>query len=118
MDKGFASINVVYGIGSFTYQYQTRDTFEMALKATWVQIDGVERAIFKDPATDVRKVKRSAKGRVVVLEEGGRLVALDGLSRADQSSYAGCDLLTPLFRDGVLLRTTTLAEIRERVAAR
>ena len=34
--KGFASTNVVFGIGSFTYQYNTRDTFGFAMKATYV----------------------------------------------------------------------------------
>ena len=116
MDKGFASTNAVYGIGSYTYQYQTRDTFEMALKATWVQIDGVEQAIFKDPATDVRKVKRSAKGRVAVLAGETGLYLVDELDRADWTALAERDQLTPLFRDGELLRRTTLAEIRERVA--
>lgn len=32
--KGFASTNCVYGIGSYTYQYNTRDTFGFALKST------------------------------------------------------------------------------------
>ena len=38
--KGFASANVVFGIGSYTYQYNTRDTFGFAMKATWAMIDG------------------------------------------------------------------------------
>ncbi|MCS5737113.1 hypothetical protein N1032_25625, partial [Herbiconiux sp. CPCC 203386] len=32
--KGFAASNVVLGIGSYTYQYVTRDTFGFAMKAT------------------------------------------------------------------------------------
>ena len=32
--KGFASANIVFGIGSFTYQMCTRDNFGMAVKAT------------------------------------------------------------------------------------
>ncbi len=36
--KGFASTNVVLGIGSFTYQYNTRDTFGFAMKATYVEL--------------------------------------------------------------------------------
>lgn len=40
--KGFASTNVVLGIGSFTYQYNTRDTFGFAMKATYVEIDSWE----------------------------------------------------------------------------
>ena len=63
--KGFASTNVVFGIGSYTYQYQTRDSLGFAMKATSVTINGVEKAIFKDPITD-DGTKKSAKGRVVV----------------------------------------------------
>lgn len=40
--KGFASTNIVLGIGSFTYQYNTRDTFGFAMKATYVEIEGWE----------------------------------------------------------------------------
>uniref|UniRef100_A0A183CQG2 Nicotinamide phosphoribosyltransferase n=1 Tax=Globodera pallida TaxID=36090 RepID=A0A183CQG2_GLOPA len=35
MDKGFSAGNIVFGVGSYTYQYITRDTFGMAIKATW-----------------------------------------------------------------------------------
>ena len=40
--KGFASTNIVFGIGSYTYQYNTRDTFGFALKSTWCKINGEE----------------------------------------------------------------------------
>ena len=33
--KGFASTNVVLGLGSYTYQYVTRDTFGFAMKTTY-----------------------------------------------------------------------------------
>ena len=59
--KGFASTNVVLGIGSFTYQYNTRDTFGFAMKATYGEVNGEGRAIFKDPITD-DGTKKSAKG--------------------------------------------------------
>jgi nicotinamide phosphoribosyltransferase len=35
--KGFASINVVFGIGSYTYQYNTRDTSALQLKLLTVK---------------------------------------------------------------------------------
>jgi nicotinamide phosphoribosyltransferase len=50
--KGFASTNIVLGVGSFTYQYNTRDTFGFAMKATYVEVNGEGREIFKDPITD------------------------------------------------------------------
>jgi len=60
-NKGFASTNIVFGVGSFTYQYNTRDTFGFAMKATYVEIDGVGREIFKNPITD-DGTKKSATG--------------------------------------------------------
>lgn len=112
--KGFASTNVVYGIGSFTYQFQTRDSLGFAMKATSVTIDGLEQAIFKDPATD-DGTKKSAKGRVEVLESpNGNIVVVDeehdlyGKMTAD-------NLLTPLFLNGKLLKETSLKEIRGRL---
>lgn len=59
--KGFASSNVVFGVGSFTYQYNTRDTFGFAMKATYGEVNGVGRMIFKEPKTD-SGLKRSARG--------------------------------------------------------
>jgi nicotinamide phosphoribosyltransferase len=50
--KGFASTNIVFGIGSYTYQYNTRDTLGWAMKATYCEINGKGHAITKDPITD------------------------------------------------------------------
>ncbi len=75
--KGFASGNVVLGIGSYTYQYMTRDTFGSAVKATWGDVGGVGREIFKDPVTDIGKVKKSAKGLLRVEKEGDNFVLYD-----------------------------------------
>ena len=110
--KGFASTNVVYGIGSYTYQFTTRDTLGFAMKSTSVTIDGVQTAIFKDPITD-DGTKKSAVGRVLVHRDmDGKLYYQDESSQyLDESE----DLLTPLFKDGKLLKETTLAEIKQRM---
>ncbi|MGJ8733656.1 MAG: nicotinate phosphoribosyltransferase, partial [Cellulophaga sp.] len=68
--KGFASTNVVLGIGSFTYQYNTRDTFGFAMKATYGEVNGEGREIFKDPITD-DGTKKSAKGLLKIEKENG-----------------------------------------------
>ncbi len=65
--KGFASTNVVFGIGSYSYQYVTRDTLGWAMKATYVEINGEGHAIFKDPKTD-DGTKRSHKGLLKVIK--------------------------------------------------
>lgn len=112
--KGFASTNIVFGIGSFTYQYVTRDTNGFAVKATWAQVMGQERLLFKDPITD-DGMKKSARGRIVVLNQRGGLQMLDGMTKHEQRLHANEDLLQPVWRDGRFLCRHTLAEIRARV---
>lgn len=112
MKKGFASSNVVLGIGSYTYQYNTRDTFGFAVKATHVVINGVEHQIFKDPKTD-NGMKKSLKGMTVVVEKDGTLEYIDGLNLEEHASYAQVDLLEDMFVDGVLVRDESLSDIRK-----
>ncbi|RJG47488.1 nicotinate phosphoribosyltransferase [Motilimonas pumila] len=108
MDKGFAS-KVVLGIGSFSYQYVTRDTHGSAVKATSVVKSGERMAIFKDPKTDSKK--KSAKGLLQVIEQNGELVVRDNVTEAEEKQ----GLLETVFEDGKLVKTTTLAEIRARI---
>ncbi|MDA8120000.1 MAG: nicotinate phosphoribosyltransferase [Gammaproteobacteria bacterium] len=112
--KGFASTNMVYGIGSFTYQYNTRDTFGFALKSTYVVIDGKEQMIFKDPVTD-DGMKKSQTGMVSVIEEDGELKCVDHLLGGYAWDYAGRDQLRTIFQNGELLFDDTLHDIRERL---
>lgn len=116
VEKRFSPTSVVLGIGSFTYQYVTRDTYGFAVKATWAQVNGQERMLFKDPATD-NGTKRSARGRIaIVRDDEGGLRMIDGLTLAEHQELAGRDLLASVWRDGEFEYVHTLAEIRARVA--
>lgn len=110
--KGFASYNVVLGIGSWTYEYVTRDTFGFAMKATYGEVDGAGRDIFKDPKTD-DGTKKSAKGLMQVYKDGvtGKLALKDQCSWEEE----GKGELKTVFKDGKLVVDWTLAQIRERV---
>lgn len=108
--KGFASTNVVLGIGSFTYQYNTRDTFGFAMKATYGEVKGQGREIFKDPVTD-DGTKKSAKGLMKITLEDGAYKLHDGVSWEEEQQGE----LKEVFRDGKLLIDQSLKEIRERV---
>lgn len=111
--KGFATTNIVFGVGSFTYQYNTRDTLGFAMKATHTVINGEEKMIFKDPKTD-SGIKKSLKGRAVVLEtEEKGIHVIDQLNREEQDSYDAVDLLEEVFVDGELIRDMSLAQVRE-----
>jgi len=110
-DKGFASINIVYGIGSFTYQYVTRDTDQYAVKATFAVVDGKDINIYKKPKTG-DGMKNSARGLVAVFkDEKGEFYLKDN---ATWTEVENCEL-KEVFRDGKLLIDQTLAEIRARV---
>jgi len=123
MDKGFASTNVVLGIGSYNYQYVTRDTSGYAMKATWALVNGEERFLFKDPITD-DGTKRSARGRLAVVDHrtrGGAIELIDGLSLEVWKNFSIMtgfeNMLVPVWRNGRFLRRETLPEIRARVRA-
>jgi nicotinamide phosphoribosyltransferase len=109
-EKGFASGNVVFGVGSYTYQCNTRDTFGFAVKATNSVINGEEVAIFKDPKTDSKK--KSAKGRLVVFQEDGEFKLHDEATQEAEASSQ--NLLEVIFRDGEFVKRVTLDEIRAR----
>ncbi|KAF2341138.1 nicotinate phosphoribosyltransferase [Flavobacterium tistrianum] len=109
-EKGFASTNVVLGIGSFTYQYNTRDTFGFAMKATYGEVNGEGRAIFKDPITD-DGTKKSAKGLMKIDLIDGKYHLTDNVSWEEEKQGE----LKEVFRDGKLLIDQSLSEIRTRV---
>jgi nicotinamide phosphoribosyltransferase len=73
---GFASSCIVFGMGSYTYQYVTRDVYGMAMKATWADIGGVATPMWKDPVTDTG-LKKSARGRLAVIQTDGGLVLVN-----------------------------------------
>lgn len=121
--KGFASTNLVYGIGSFTYQgaitpdaIVTRDTYGFAVKSTYGEVedeDGTVRGIeiFKDPKTD-DGLKKSAKGLTAVFRKGETFVLKDQASWSDVKNCA----FIKVFSNGILTKDWTLAEIRAEVA--
>lgn len=106
-DAGFSSENIVFGIGSFTYQYVTRDTHCFAMKATLGIVNGEDRAIFKDPKTD-DGMKKSARGYLRVSDD---LTLTDDVSYHEETNGA----LRTVFLNGSIYEETTLDEVRGRL---
>ncbi len=113
-EAGFASTNVVLGIGSYSYQYNTRDTFGFALKSTLVKINGEEKQIFKAPKTD-SGVKTSQKGAVVVFDQEGQIQYQDGLMLQEAKDTTKTNLLQTIFKNGQVYSVQTLKQIRAKV---
>lgn len=111
-EAGFASGNVVFGVGSYTYQMNSRDTFGTAMKATYVEINGEGIEIYKDPATG-DKLKKSAKGLLRVVLEDGEYVLYD--QQTKEQAYGEDNELKERWRDGKWITRTTLQEVRARL---
>ena len=106
-DKGFASDNVVFGIGSYTYQFNTRDSYGFAMKATHAVVNGVARDIYKDPKTG-DGLKKSAKGLLRVEKEGDDFVLYDQQTPEQEKQGE----LKVVFEDGKVYNTQSLEQIR------
>ncbi|MDO8609635.1 MAG: nicotinate phosphoribosyltransferase, partial [bacterium] len=95
-EKGFSASNLVLGIGSFTYEYVTRDTFGFAMKATWGQVNGQPKDIFKNPKTD-SGFKKSAKGLLKIeYSQNGKIALYDQVSKEEEET----GLLELVFENG------------------
>ena len=109
--KGFASTNIVLGVGSFTYQMNTRDTLGFAAKGAWFEVDEngtkVGYDIYKDPVTD-DGTKKSLKGLICVTENHEVLTQCT----PEQESQG---ILQTIYENGQSHNQTTLTEIRERL---
>lgn len=93
---------------AFSYQYQTRDSHGGAVKATYAEIDGKPLNIYKDPKTGDGS-KKSLKGLVAVNQDW------TVKQEASWEEFRSQDRMSLVFKDGKLLRETTLDEIRERI---
>jgi len=121
VDHGFACNNVLLGVGSFsmqcleqgdTLQPFTRDTFGIAIKATYCEVNGKAIPIFKDPKTDSGHFKKSQRGCCRVEKNAnGELSYVDGL-RFEETENDPKNLLQPIFKDGKMVKEQSLADIR------
>ena len=117
--RGFAANNIAFGVGTFCFSVivedgkmvvVTRDTFGIAMKATYGIIDGKKLMIYKDPKTDTSHLKKSHKGCCRVYEEDGELKCQDQLMDMSDDT-----LLTTVFKDGDVVREDTFMDIRKRM---
>lgn len=112
-NKGIASTNVVFGIGSYTYQYNTRDTLGFAVKATYAEVNKEPRKLFKNPITD-SGVKKSAKGLLSVgRTQDNKLICIEDV---DFTKEREMSLLETKYLDGVFVNCdSTVNSVREHI---
>lgn len=109
-NASMAACNLVLGVGSFTYQFKSRDSLGFAVKATACVINGELKEIFKQPKTD-DGTKNSLKGLIKVELADNTYVAIDQVSIEEEKT--GC--LETVFKDGKLYKDYSLSDIRKRI---
>lgn len=82
------------------------------MKATYVEINGEGREIFKNPITD-DGIKKSAMGLLKVVNDADGVYRL--LDRVSIEEAEGGELIE-IYKDGNFNNITTLTEIRERLS--
>jgi nicotinamide phosphoribosyltransferase len=125
--KGFATTNIVLGIGSFTYQFNTRDTFGFAAKGAWFEVkenhedmrgkywtDIKSFNIYKDPVTD-DGTKKSLKGFQTVLINTVTNDFEVISESSEKLAYSKDNFLQTIYKNGEFFNQTTLTEIRDRI---
>lgn len=118
---GFASTNVVFGVGAFCFHalfspdnkitVLTRDTWGMAMKATYGVFGGKEVPIYKDPKTDKGGLKKSQKGccRVTFNPTFNSYTCEDGFKEWVDDDKT---ILRPVYKNGKLINKMTFQEVR------
>jgi nicotinamide phosphoribosyltransferase len=124
---GFAANNVIFGIGAFCFTaifegdkmiVNTRDTWGVAMKATYGVFGDKELMIYKDPKTDTDNLKKSHKGLVFVERDGDNFKYTDGLLLNEYNKYAATheSAFRTVFVDGKMYNRESFTTIRERLA--
>lgn len=109
--KGFASTNWIAGIGSFQYQFTTRDSYGIAMKATSCTVNDVVLSLQKTPKTD--PTKNSAAGYLRIEKEGNNYVQYQNQTTEQEQQGE----LIEVFRDSVLLVDYTLEDVQANLKA-
>jgi nicotinamide phosphoribosyltransferase len=108
--KEFASNVIVFGVGSYAYQYVTRDTFGCAVKATYGVVNNKPRNISKKPKTD-DGMKNSASGLLRVEYEDGNYILYQNQTPEQEQQGE----LKTVFENGDFINLTDFGTIRARI---
>lgn len=93
-----------------TFRRLIRDSLGFAMKATWCQVNGEGREIFKDPKTD-DGTKKSLKGLICVQSDGNKYIAEVQVTKEQEDKSC----LQTVFEDGKLVKEWSLSQIRANV---
>lgn len=120
---GYAASNIVFGVGAFCFHALfdqqdnmtviTRDTFGMAMKATFGEFGDNKLFIYKDPKTDEGNLKKSHKGCCMVSRrEDGSFVCVDEFDHWIEDGFTE---LETVFKNGQITKFYDFMDVRRRI---
>lgn len=114
-NKGFASLNITFGIGAYSLGLLSRDDLGIAFKATAAMVEIIEGTqelvpVYKDPKTD--SSKKSAKGLLKVTLDSKGIYNLQDNVTPEQEKEGE---LVEIYRDGTLLVDVSFNDIRQKL---
>ena len=107
-NEGWATSNIIFGMGGALLQKVDRDTQRFAFKCSAQLRDGEWYDIFKDPL-DGSKSSKPGRLKLAKNSDGHFFTVKD-----DSEDYQ--DYLVPVFENGEILKEYTFDEIRTRAA--
>lgn len=105
-ENGFASSNLVIGVGGLLLQQHNRDDQGYAIKATYAEIDGKPEKLLKDPVTDPGK--KSHTGLLCLYKDDLGYFTADQCTHEQEQSGE----LKQVFLNGKITRKFTFDEVK------
>lgn len=116
--KKFSTENIIFGVGSYTYQFNTRDSQGWAVKATYCEINGNGVEIFKKPKTDSGKNSKRgllAVSKQMIWPDGDihSFIVKDQVSKLEEQQGE----LKTVYKNGLFINENllSLSEIRKKI---
>jgi nicotinamide phosphoribosyltransferase len=105
---GWSADNITFGMGGALLQQLNRDTQKFAFKTSAVTINGEDHPVYKDPVEGHDKV--SKRGRLALRRLNGKWSTVN----VNRDTPDPQDVLRTVFKDGELLVTQSVVEVRKR----
>lgn len=99
--------NIAFGMGGALLQSVTRDTYNWAMKASAIQVNGQWYDVYKDPQSD--QSKASKRGVLALIEEEGLFHTIRKEELNGRKNH-----LVPVFCNGSMVNAWTFSSIRKR----
>lgn len=107
-NSGYSADNIAFGMGGALLQKIDRDTFQFAMKASAIKIDGKWQDVYKNPVTkDIGLDKVSKRGRLMLYKN-----PLDKKFFTDRENVDTCPALETVWSCGKLTKEYSFEEVR------